>query len=137
MDGGFLGLTCPTSVSIGLVRGNTNQVNVPCSVYTNTVWNLNANDTATDASKGYMVTGRPVDNTTNFKLANSLHVLSGGHLVGVDVIYSTDLNLVAGGTAAQGTNSANVPLVLSQFVAAGDHAGAYGMQVLFSAVSVF
>src|SRR5262249_46385912 len=38
MDGGFLGLSCPTAVTIGLLRGNTNQANVPCVVYTNTVW---------------------------------------------------------------------------------------------------
>jgi len=84
-----------------------------------------------------MVTGRPVNLTTTFALSNSLHVLSGATIVAGETVYATDVNLVTGGGSATGTNSASVPLVLSQFVAAGDQAGAYGIQVLFSAVSVF
>gem|GEM_PF-2630641 len=137
MDGGFIGLSCPSSVAMPLVRGNTNRTNVPCSVYTNTVWNLNTSDPATDAYKGFMVTGRPVDNVANFALANSMHVLSGASIVAGEIVYATDVDLVTGGSSATGTNSATVPLVLSQFVAGGDRAGAYGIQILFSAVSVF
>jgi len=138
LDAGFLGLTCPTSLSISLLRGNTNQLNVPCSVYTNTVWNLNVNDTQTDAYKGHMVTGRPVDNTTNFSMADSMHVLADSYIdVAGNTQYHNNVDLSAGGTVLTGTNSASAPLVLSQFVRASTHPGTYGIQVLFSAVSVF
>ena len=170
MDGGFIGLSCPTSITIGLFRGNTNQANVPCVVYTNTVWNLAVNDanTPTDAYQGHMVTGRPVDGTTKYALADSMHVLASSYLSGGDTFYANNVDLangtgvncttaplnsppaplpggcpaanvlpVTGGTILGGTNTANAPLVLSQFVAAGSQAGSYSIQLLFSAMSVF
>ena len=137
MDAGFIGLTCPTSLSIPLLRGNTNQLNVPCAVYTNTAWALNVNDPATDASKGYMVTGRPVDNVTKFQMPDSMHVLADAFISGGDVFYRNDVNLVAGGTILTGTNSANAPVVLSQFVRASTQPGTYSIQLLFSALSTF
>jgi len=139
LDAGFLALTCPTSLSISLLRGNTNQLNVPCSVYTNTVWNLNVNDTATDAYKGYMVTGRPVNDATGpYHMADSMHVLADAYIdVAGNTQYHNNVDLSAGGTVLTGSNSASAPLVLSQFVRASTQPGTYGIQVLFSAVSVF
>jgi hypothetical protein len=137
LDSGFLGLTCPSSLAIPLLRGNTNQLNVPCQVYTNTVWNLNVNDPQTDVYKGHMVTGRPVDNTTAWAMPDSMHVLSGLVFVNGNPSYTNNIDLVGGGTVLTGTNSASAPLVLSQYVAAGTHPGTYGIQVVFSAVSVF
>ena len=64
-------------------------------------------------------------------------VLSGAYLNGALVQYANDVDLSVGGTALTGTNSASAPLVLSQFVRASTHPGTYGIQVLFSAVSVF
>jgi hypothetical protein len=143
MDGGFLGLSCPTAVTMPLVRGNTNQTNAPCVVSTNTVWQLSANDAAPSDHVGFMVTGRPVDGTTTFALHDPFHVLSGGHVISPSnptVVYTYDHDLSNGGQSAivgAGTNSANVSTVLSQYVAPNDHAGSYGIQVVFSAVSVF
>jgi hypothetical protein len=138
LDAGFLGLTCPSSLAIPLIRGNTNQLNVPCQVYTNTVWNLNVNDPAIDAHKGHMRTSDP------FYMPDSMHVLANPYFV-LDNLgnptavtaYHSNVDLVTGGTALAGTNSASAPLVLSQFVAAGTHPGTYSIQVVFSAVSVF
>jgi hypothetical protein len=156
MDGGFLGLSCPTSITMPLTRGNTNQTNAPCVVSTNTVWQLSANDTATTDHVGFMVTGRPVDGTTKFALYNSMHVLSGGRPVGCAVQgptcgqatnpfdpfvvydFNRDLsNATQSPLVGSGTNTANVGVVLSQYVAPNDHAGSYGIQVVFSAVSIF
>jgi hypothetical protein len=135
LDAGFLGLTCPTDLAIPLLRGNTNQLNVPCQVYTNTVWNLNVNDTkpTTDPNRGHMVTGAP----DNFVMPDSMHVLADPFISGGEVNYRNDVNLAGGGTILTGTNSASAPLVLSQFVRASTKPGTYGIQILFSAVSVF
>ena len=153
LDAGFLGLTCPTSLNIGLIRGNTNQLNVPCQVYTNTVWNLNVSDPkATD--KGHMTTGTP-----HYVMPDSMHVLSRSFISGGDVFYGNNVDLtdgsgtscsvlqqpclpanqqpVSGGTILSGTSSASAPLVLSQYVAPNTQPGSYGMQILFQAVSVF
>jgi hypothetical protein len=137
LNGGFIGLTCPTSMNMPLLRGNTNHLTVPCAVNTNTMWALNVNDTATDAQKGFMVTGRPVDNVSSFQMPDSMHVLADSYISGGDVFYHNDVNLVAGGTILTGTNTANAPLVLSQFVAASTHPGSYSIQLLFSALSTF
>jgi hypothetical protein len=143
MDSGFLGLSCPTAVTMPLVRGNTNQTNAPCVVSTNTVWQLSAADAVSDASTGFMVTGRPVDGTTTFALHNSFHVLSGGHPISpsnptVEYAYDHDLSQTGQSpVVGAGTNSATVSTVLSQYVAPNDHAGSYGIQVVFSAVSIF
>jgi hypothetical protein len=133
LDAGFLGLTCPTSLTIGLIRGNTNQLNVPCAVYTNTVWNLNVNDPKTP-DKGHMTDPGQVPTAV---MADSMHVLADSFISGGEVQYHNDVNLEAGGTVLTGTNSASAPLVLSQFVRASTKPGTYGIQVLFSAVSVF
>jgi len=141
LDSGFLGLTCPTSLSIALLRGNTNQLNVPCQVYANTVWNLNVSDPATDAYKGYMVTGRPVNDanpTGPFHMADSMHVLADQYIDAAgNAAYHNNVDLSTGGSVLTGTNTAPAPLVLSQFVRASTQPGSYGIQVLFSAVSVF
>ena len=138
LDGGFLGLTCPSSVSIPLVRGNTNRTNVPCAINTNTAWALSVNDTATDAYKGDMVTGRPVDNAANFNIPDSMHVLASQYIdIAGNAAYNNDVNLVAGGTILTGTNSASAPLVLSQFVRASTHPGSYSIQLLFTGLSTF
>jgi hypothetical protein len=158
LDAGFLGLTCPTGLSIPLLRGNTNQLNVPCQVYTNTVWNLSVADTQTDAYQGHMVTGRPVGGS-NYAIPDSMHVLSRSFVSGGDTFYANNLDLangngtscsvlqqpcapanqgsLSGGVVLNGTNSASAPLVLSQYVAPNTQPGSYGMQVLFKAVSVF
>jgi hypothetical protein len=120
------------------VRGNTNQANVPCAINTNTAWALSVNDTATDGFKGYMVTGRPVDELTNFHINDSMHVLANQFIdVAGNAAYHNDVNLVAGGTILTGTNSASAPLVLSQFVRASTHPGSYSIQLLFSGMSTF
>jgi hypothetical protein len=158
LDAGFLGLTCPTSLSIPLLRGSTNQLNVPCQVYTNTAWNLSVADTVTDAYTGHMVTGRPMGGS-NHAVPDTMHVLSRSFISGGDTFYGNNLDLgtgagttcsvlqqpcqpanqgsLSGGVVLNGTNSAAAPLVLSQYVAANTQPGTYGMQVLFKAVSVF
>ena len=66
-----------------------------------------------------------------------MHVLADSYISGGDVFYHNNVDLSAGGTILTGTNSAAAPLVLSQFVRSSTHPGTYGIQVLFSAVSVF
>src|SRR5262249_1134806 len=92
---GFLGLSCPTSLTIGLLRGNTNQLNVPCQVYTNPVWNLSVADTQTDAYQGHMVTGRPVGGS-NYSLPDSMHILARSFQSGGDTFYANNLDLATG-----------------------------------------
>jgi hypothetical protein len=138
MDGGFIAITCPQSVAIPLLRGNTNDANVSCAVSTNTNWALNVNDAVSDTWTGYMTTGRPVDNTTKFQLADSMHVLANQFIdVAGNAAYHNDVNLVAGGTILTGTNSANAPLVLRQFVRASTHPGSYSIQLTFAALNTF
>jgi hypothetical protein len=154
LDSGFLGLTCPTSMTIPLLRGNTNQLNVPCQVYTNTVWNLNVSDPK-PTNTGHMTTTDPTPNV----MPDSMHVLARSFISGGDTFYGNNVDLangsgtsctvlqqpcspantqaISGGTILTGTNSASAPLVVSQFVAASTRPGSYGIQVLFSAVSVF
>jgi hypothetical protein len=92
---------------------------------------------------GFMVTGRPVDGTTTFALRNSFHVLSGVRPTSPTnptpaYDYDHDLsNAAQSPVVAAGTNSASVSTVLSQYVAPNDRAGTYGIQVVFSAVSIF
>ncbi|HUO40137.1 MAG TPA: hypothetical protein VMU34_20850 [Mycobacterium sp.] len=156
LDQGFLGLTCPTSLSIPLLRGNTNQLNVPCQVYTNTVWNLNVSDPKA-TNKGHMTS----TDTPPYVMPDSMHVLANQFVFGGSAFYASDVDLangngtqctasplvapcppasvspITGGTILSGTNSAAAPLVVSQFVAPNTHPGTYGIQVLFSAMSVF
>jgi hypothetical protein len=154
LDAGFLGLTCPTSMTIPLLRGNTNQLNVPCQIYTNTVWNLRVSDPKA-TNTGHMTTSDPTPKV----IPDSMHVLARAFISGGDTFYGTNVDLangngtvctvlqqpcppansdtVSGGFILAGTNSASAPLVVSQFVAANTQPGSYGIQVLFSAVSVF
>jgi hypothetical protein len=131
MDAGFVGLSCPPAIQIPLVRNTTNFKDFSCTVYSNIIWNLNANDTNTDPqTKGHMRDGSKV-------LGSSMHVLSGLRIVGGNPVYDYDQDLANGGIVSAGANTTNVALTLSQFVGAQDRAGSYGIQVLFSAVSGF
>jgi hypothetical protein len=121
VDAGFLGITCPQAISVPLVRNATNKRDFTCTVFSNIIWTLTANDPKV-LNKGFMTDGSKV-------LANPMFVLQDG-------LYSGNLanpNVQVGA----GANSTNVPLTLSQFVAPQDQPGSYGMTINFAAVSGF
>jgi hypothetical protein len=152
LDQGYLGLTCPTSLAIPLLRGNTNQINVPCQIYTNTVWSLSATDPKA-TNTGHMTTADP------YVMPDSMHVLARSFVSGGDVFYGNNVDLangsgtscsvlaqpcapanvlgLSGGVILTGTNTASAPLVLSQYVAPNTRPGSYGITVVFAAQSVF
>jgi hypothetical protein len=122
VDPGFLGLTCPTALTIPLVRNATNTRDFVCTVFSNIVWNLTANDPKV-VNKGRMTDGAKV-------LANPMEVSHqvdplGGSLANPNV------------QVGAGANSTNVPLRLSQFVVPQDPPGAYGIEIHFAALSGF
>ena len=47
VDSGFLGLSVPANVTIPLVRNATNNVDVPVTIYSNILWNLQVSDPKT------------------------------------------------------------------------------------------
>jgi hypothetical protein len=123
VDPGFLGLTCPTSLTIPLVRNATNTRDFVCTVFSNIIWNLSANDPKV-VNKGHMTDGAKV-------LANPMHVAHqednqyAGSLVNPNV------------QVGAGANSTHVPLRLSQFVVPQDPPGSYGIEIHFAALSGF
>lgn len=143
VDFGFLGLTVPSSVTIPLVRDNTNTSNVPVNIFSNIAWNLTVKDTKTGDNVGYMTDG-------TYVLANSMHVQQGTVDQCVPALPGTpycflvpayDWNLSNGeGTVATGANNTNLITTLSQFVAPQDHpsdSAGYVIQILYSANSAF
>ena len=121
LDSGFLGITVPATDTIPLVRNATNVKVVPVTVFSNIAWNLVVNDPKT-TNTGFMTSGGLV-------LSNPMHVLADP---------TVDVNLSNPTTPQQiqsGANSTNVNTTLSQFVAPADHAGSYGMQIIYAALS--
>jgi hypothetical protein len=139
VDAGYVALTCPTAVTVPLVRNVNNVSNFTCSVGSNVTWTLNTVDTNSDpATHGYM---RDTVQVPPARLHDALFIHSNGHLdASNNLVYDTDVNLSATLSAqavASGQNNVNVPLTFTQFAEPNDVAGAYAMQVLFSAVSTF
>jgi len=138
VDSGFLGLSVPSSVTIPLVRNATNRVDVPVTIYSNIIWNLQVSDQKT-SNTGFMTDGTKV-------LANPMHVQQGLQTdpAGDQIpVYDANLSYGLSGqsgipqTIATGNNSTNVTTTLAQFVAPQDQPGSYGMQILYSAISGF
>jgi hypothetical protein len=131
VDSGFVGLTCPTSAVIPLVRNVTNTKDITCSVASNVTWQMSADDTNPDvATRGHM---RDTAATPIKVLQDPMHVITT-----VGAAYDHDLsNLAQSNVVATGQNNVDINVTLSQFARPNDQAGNYGIQVMFAAVSVF
>ena len=128
VDAGYVALTCPSSVTVPLVRNVLNKQDFTCQVGSNVTWTLSSQDNNPDpVLHGYMLdsTQSPVAH-----LSDSLHVTSS----------TSDVNL-AGASGLQalatGQNNVALPLTFAQNVRASDKPGSYGMSVLFSITSTF
>jgi hypothetical protein len=126
-----VGLTCPASAVIPLVRNVTNTKDITCSVASNVTWQMSATDTNSDAAThGHM---RDTAATPIKVLQDPMHVIST-----VGAAYDHDLsNDAQSSVVASGQNNVDINVTLSQFTRPNDQAGNYGIQVLFSATSVF
>lgn len=135
VDSGFLGLSVPSAVTIPLVRNATNNVNVPVTIYSNIIWNLQVGDPKTGATHGFMTDGIKV-------LANPMHVWQGTvpdpqYPSNTLPAYDANLSNPLPNTIGTGANSSVVTTTLAQFVASQDQPGSYGIQILYAAVSGF
>jgi hypothetical protein len=131
VDSGFVALSCPANLTIPLVRNVNNTVEAICSVAANVTWQLSAADTnPAAATVGHM---RDQTVTPNKVLQDPLHVSST-----VGGTYDHNLaDTVQSPVVASGQNNVAASLTLSQFARPSDPAGIYGIQVLFTVVSVF
>ncbi len=121
VDAGFLALTVPASVTIPLARNALNTTNVPVTIFSNIAWNLNVTDPSVLPTKGHMVDGSKA-------LTDPMSAV---------VTPNAAVNLEIGGQVTSGSNSANLPVALNQFVGPLDQPGSYGISLLFSVISGF
>jgi hypothetical protein len=125
VDAGFLGISCPQSIAIPLVRNATNTKVVGCTVFYNIIWNLNVNDLKS-VNKGHMTDGGKF-------LLNPMFVQT----YDASNVLLNNVSLEVGGLLASGANSTNVNSTLSQFVAPQDQPGGYGIAITYAALSGF
>jgi hypothetical protein len=129
VDSGYVSLTCPTSVTVPLVRNVVNTKEFTCIVGSNVTWTLSTQDNNAAANHGHLV---DATQTPTAVLADPLHVVNGGQALNVDLSAQPGL-----ATIATGQNNVNQLLTFSQNVRPSDKPGAYGLSVLFSLTSTF
>jgi hypothetical protein len=138
VDAGFVALSCPTSITVPLIRNINNTTDFECAVGSNATWTLSVIDQNADpASHGYMVDPGPP--------AKHLHdpafVRYNKHLDDLNnVVYDTNVNLSTNASAqavANGQNNISAPLTFTQFAEPQDTAGNYSMSLRFTIATTF
>ena len=137
VDAGFVSLSCPTSITVPLVRGVNNFTDFTCTVGSNTTWTLSVVDQNTDpTSHGYMR-----DLAQGIHLHDSAFVHFNKHLDAANnVVYDGDVNLAGSPNPqalALSQNNLVAPLTFTQQAEPNDVAGSYSMSLRFSVVSTF
>ena len=138
VDAGFVALSCPTSITVPLVRNFNNFTDFDCAVGSNATWTLSVIDQNADpASHGYMVDpGPPAKH-----LHDAAFVHYNKHLdASNNVVYDSDVNLSSSASAqavANGQNNVNAALTFTQFAEPQDTAGNYSMSLRFTIATTF